>query len=325
MPNQPTDRAAERRFLELLHRQHGVGTTKQASNLRLTRSRVQLLIDRGVLNRPAYGLLRLAASKPTFERDVMTCCLAASNAVASHFTAVVRHLGPDLQKQRREPIHVLAPNHSRFRRQLGIPLVLHQTRSLRANERCRVGTIPATTPLRTLLDIAATKSPTTELDRLIAEALATRRLALSRLEHGLTLATTSRHPGAATLAAACARVLATGAGLTESVAERRLLGLLEEAGIELPVPQFTIWPLGKDGPSRRVDFAWPSERIAAEVDGYRWHGGQEQFRADRSKDRTSTIAGWRILRITPLDLEESPGRIVAEITALLDHRERPSL
>lgn len=47
-----------------------------------------------------------------------------------------------------------------------------------------------------------------------------------------------------------------------------------------------------------VDAVNFSERLIVEVDGLTHHTSPEQFTRDRRRDRTLTLAGWRVLRFT---------------------------
>ena len=52
----------------------------------------------------------------------------------------------------------------------------------------------------------------------------------------------------------------------------------------------------------RFDFAWPTRKVAVEIEGGIWNEGRHTrgagFRADCSKYNLATIAGWRVLRYT---------------------------
>lgn len=96
----------------------------------------------------------------------------------------------------------------------------------------------------------------------------------------------------------------------DSAAERLMLGLLTGAGFggfsrAHPFGRFTI------------DVAFPSDRVAIEVDGWAWHVDAERFAADRRKGNALVGAGWTLLRFTWADLTERPGEVVQEIRAAL--------
>ena len=63
----------------------------------------------------------------------------------------------------------------------------------------------------------------------------------------------------------------------------------------------------------RVDLAYPSHRVAIELDGFRWHAGRGPFRSDRIRGNRVEAAGWRLLRAAP----EDGGALVGAAVALL--------
>ena len=69
----------------------------------------------------------------------------------------------------------------------------------------------------------------------------------------------------------------------------------------------------------RFDFAWPSVRVAVEVDGGQWvaHGGRHNRDGDREKLNAAARHGWRVLRYSGSMLQRDPLGIVGEIKATL--------
>ncbi len=69
----------------------------------------------------------------------------------------------------------------------------------------------------------------------------------------------------------------------------------------------------------RFDFAWPSYRMAVEVDGGQWmaRGGRHNRDADREKLNAAACDGWRVIRLTPQMREERGSYWVAEIVRAL--------
>jgi hypothetical protein len=79
---------------------------------------------------------------------------------------------------------------------------------------------------------------------------------------------------------------------------------LQVAGLRIPAParehrfdRVRRW---------RFDFAYPAHRLALEVEGGIWTGGRHTrgagFLKDMEKYNEATLAGWRILRVTPEQL-----------------------
>lgn len=102
-------------------------------------------------------------------------------------------------------------------------------------------------------------------------------------------------------------------GLAESPQETRLRLVIARAGLPSPVAQFRV--IDDEGSIARVDFAYPSRRIAVEYDGL-WHGEPGQFAKDRRRLNRLTAAGWRVIFVTAADLQH-PERLVARLVAEL--------
>lgn len=95
-------------------------------------------------------------------------------------------------------------------------------------------------------------------------------------------------------------------------------GLLKRDKLPLPVPELRFAP-----PRRfRFDYAWPSEKVALEVDGGVWTQGRHTrgagFLRDAEKFNIAACMGWRVLRVTPSKLTD------LETIALIRSALRPS-
>jgi very-short-patch-repair endonuclease len=111
-------------------------------------------------------------------------------------------------------------------------------------------------------------------------------------------------------ASAAGRLLVAAADRADSAAERLLVGLLREAGIE-------GWVLGHPLGPYRIDLAFPAQRVAIEVDGWAWHVDPERFRNDRRKGNYITRCGWDLLRFTWHGLHAQPAESITEIRETL--------
>ena len=82
-----------------------------------------------------------------------------------------------------------------------------------------------------------------------------------------------------------------------SAPERELATVIGWLRLPEPVREYRFTPLRR----WRFDFAWPALLIAVEVEGGHWVGGHggERFGQDCEKYNMATIAGWRVLRVTP--------------------------
>lgn len=65
----------------------------------------------------------------------------------------------------------------------------------------------------------------------------------------------------------------------------------------------------------KMDFAWPKQRVAVEIEGGTWKNGRHSrglgFERDCDKYNHATFAGWRVLRLsTGMITSENVERIV---------------
>ena len=167
--------------------------------------------------------------------------------------------------------------------------------------RIRYG-LPVTAPARTLLDLAGGDRD----DGTCAEALAVarRRRLVSGLEIDDLLDGHPRRRGRARLRRLHAAE--QGAAFTRSEADRRVRRLLAQA--DLPAPDVNAIVAGLE-----VDFVWRPEGLIMEVDGYRYHSGRQRWERDRLRDQRLLAAGYRVLRISWLQLVATPIAVAVRI------------
>ncbi len=174
-------------------------------------------------------------------------------------------------------------------------LILHETQELNVTLR---HDLPVTTPIRSLLDLAATR-PRDEVERACSEALVL----------GLTTAeelTRQHGRGAAVLA----RITGDGIAPTRSELERRFLKAVLKA--RLPRPEVNT-RIGR----HRVDFLWRDRRLVVELDGWRFHGHRLAFERDRVRDVELQLAGYTVVRFTWRQLRDEPTTVMTSIAGFL--------
>jgi hypothetical protein len=178
--------------------------------------------------------------------------------------------------------------------------------------------IPVTSISRTLLDLAAVL-PLHSLEHAIREAERLRLDDAFSLEELLL-----RHPGrrgAASVREGLRRLRELPSGVTRGKLEACFLLLVDRAG--LPRPRPNAWLLL--GRRRfQVDFLWERSRLIVELDGYSSHGTRAAFESDRSRDRALTVAGYHVIRLTWLELQENSAEILADLRELLNSEPLPS-
>jgi hypothetical protein len=101
-----------------------------------------------------------------------------------------------------------------------------------------------------------------------------------------------------------------------SVLESLLRVLLADAGLPTPRTQHALCdPL--TGVVRRVDLAWPAQRLVVEADGRRWHDPLDVRDLDRRRDNGWAVLGWRVLRFSWSDVVGSPDDVVSAVRRAL--------
>jgi Protein of unknown function (DUF559) len=158
--------------------------------------------------------------------------------------------------------------------------------------------LPVTTPIRTLVDLAATR-PRAEVERACSEALVLRLVAPEALA-------TTRGPGSAVLA----RIVGAGVAPTRSELERRFLRALSRSGVPRPLVDTRVGPY-------TVDFLWPAGNLVVGVDGARYHGHHLAVTRDHARDAELQLRGYVVLRFTWQDVVRDPAGVLARITRLL--------
>ena len=197
-----------------------------------------------------------------------------------------------------------------FRRRHGI--VAHRG-LLPADERTVVDGIPVTTVPRTILDLANVLDRT-RLERAINE-MEVRRLT-DRLSVPDLLRRHRGQRGIATLRAIFDD--RTGErGISANEFEAEFAKLI--AGHGLPSPRFNA-DLAVRGRFFRPDAMWEREKLIVELDGRAVHGTPLAFERDRDRDRIRMLDGWRVVRVTWLQLRDTPETVAADLRELLSGR-----
>jgi very-short-patch-repair endonuclease len=81
---------------------------------------------------------------------------------------------------------------------------------------------------------------------------------------------------------------------------------------KLPPPEVNV-KLG----DWEVDFLWRSQRLVVETDSWTYHRGSVAFEDDHACELDLRAAGYTVLRFTDRQLEEEPGRVVADVARAL--------
>jgi very-short-patch-repair endonuclease len=178
----------------------------------------------------------------------------------------------------------------------------HRSRTLTPRDIRTKRGIPVTSPERTAVDNARHR----DLEELLANALATNLVTVPQLD--LAIARWSTLPGMGRLD----RILHQKGGprRSRSWAERRLLYLVRQAGLPVPLTNRMLNGF-------QVDAVWPDHRLVVEVDSWGFHRGRTAFAADRARDAVHVAAGYRVIRFTAEQLEHQPLIVIGQLSAAL--------
>ena len=188
-------------------------------------------------------------------------------------------------------------------------VVIHR-RHLPAGVTCRRKGMPVTSPLRTLVDLAAVFDREL-LDQALDRGTASRLFTDAAV--GAELSRWSRR-GLAGPVLLRQRLSLRDASSSRpaSVLERRMDRLLRTARVPLPQREHPVM----EG-AYRLDFAWPEQKLAVEVDGYASHSSTRAFQYDRRRQNALVVAGWTMLRFTWDDVTSQHEKVAEHIRAAL--------
>jgi very-short-patch-repair endonuclease len=279
----------------------GVFTAAEAAALGCGR-RVERLAAGGTVVRESRGVYRLAAYPLDLDQRLFVA--SRTGGVVSHETAA-RLWGFDGFDD--STIHVTVPHG--FAMCVPQWVTVHETRRTLEGLTVVQRRVSMTKPLRTVLDLAGRPVGDEELQRFLSHCVARRLLTLRALERFV-----SAHGGYARGIGRLRTVLSDLCQV-DSVAEAELRKVLVEAGIDRPATQFVV----RDGDRfvARVDLAWPVQRVALELDGYRYHADLRSFVSDRERGNRIVAMGWTLLRTTPTAVRRRPHMVIADVRTAL--------
>ncbi|HET9442421.1 MAG TPA: DUF559 domain-containing protein [Acidimicrobiales bacterium] len=289
--------------------QHALVTTAQCRRLGIAASTTGVWVRRGWLEWVQPHVLRVAGSPETFEQQLLGAVLGAGpGAAASHRAAAF--LWGLVEEA---PAEVVVP----YRRNPRLrDVAVHRSRDGIAAVH-RQG-IPVTSPMRALVDLAAVEAEAVEdaLDR----GLAARLFTVASVESELAGLGRPGRTGGGRLRVVLQR-RALGAAVPDGLLEPRFARLLRRHRLPAAVFQHPVRWRGRDF---RIDFAYPAQRIAVEVDGYEKRSTPEAFQHDTERQTALATLGWTVLRFTWADVVDRPAYVASTLFTVLVERHPPA-
>lgn len=281
----------DRRIGDLAARQYGVVSRRQLDGLGLSRSAVQARIRRGWLRPVHRGVYAVGHSELSDRGGWLAACLAGSNVVAGQtHEACLSH-------------HSAAALHGLLPRDRGVPeitvttargarpgLRVHRTSSLGRSATTR-DHIPCTTVARTIVDIAGTGNEAAT-QRTWSAAASRKAIRAADVEYELEV--NGHRPGSALVRRLYDLDYRYLEQRTRSDLEQEALRLCRDFRLLMPFCNRLLW-IGDT--CFEADLLWPGPRLIVELDGDGVHSSSTARRADRSRDLSLQLAGWRTARI----------------------------
>lgn len=171
--------------------------------------------------------------------------------------------------------------------------------------------IPATNPLRTMLDVAA-HSPVDELALALDRGIAARLFTPEAV--AAEAARLPARQGLPALRAALDEITAVSVR-SPSVLQNVFARVLARAGLPPPVAELPVLS-GR----YRLDYAYPDVMLAFELDGREHHGDWRATERDHFRRRVLARLGWTVLVYTSYDVWQRGDAVVEEIRGELTSR-----
>jgi very-short-patch-repair endonuclease len=290
----------EARLRRIAASQYSVFDHRQALEAGFSASTIQRRVRAGVWKNLYRRVYVDASVRLRWQQLVFGSCLACGpDAVASYDSAeVVWGFTTDVSS-----VHVTVPIASARRHPA---IKIHRSRR---QDLARLDGFRVTNPMRTLLDLAPLRQ--VELvERYLDDAHRRGLIAIQRFERFLAEPDITSRPGTKVL-----RELLTYRDPEVPIGsdlETMFFRTLRTAGLPLPQLQH---PVDTRHGRRYIDFAYPDQRLAIELDGYGERANRFAFEYDRARQNDIEELGWHFRRFTwrqvradPVDVAFTIGR-----------------
>lgn len=290
-------------------RHHGVISRSEAVDSGLSKRTVDRILASGEWIGLLPGVYALRGSPATFMRRVVAAYTwAGAGALMSHSTSA-KLLGLDGV----EPfgIEVSTPRRLRSKK-----VVVHQ-RTTADIPSVRIDCIQAAKVEPTLLDLANRLTLVT-LELALDSALRLGLTRFDRLKQFYEGFSGRGVPGSGDLGELL-RLREPCQRPHHSVLEVDFRQLARAEHLPGAVAQFPVEL--RPGLTVHIDFAYPDQKLAIEVDSVRWHSGVRAIKRDNERQNLLVALGWRVLRFEWNDVVRRPTVIAAQIRNALARQE----
>jgi very-short-patch-repair endonuclease len=301
---------APRGLADLLSWHDGVLSVDAAMKY-LTRDALRWRIRSGRWQQPCRGIM-VAQSGPLTEFQALRIAAlwAGPGGVLAGLTAASLdglQGFTDRGQPAEHPIHVLVPASSPARRtRPSLPLVVHYSRLLGADDIHPLRRPPRTRMARSLIDAAAWMATDRGAQAVLAAGVQQRLVRMDDLT--AIVARNQRLPRRAMIKDTLEDI----AGGAHALSELDFTRLIRR--YRLPTPDRQAPRRDSAGRRRWLDAVWEAARLIVEVDG-RHHMDAPQYWADMDRDNDLTVGGYRVLRFPAFIVRYHPGYVAGKIRA----------
>ena len=310
LPHRQREAGVEKRHVGIIETtassQFGLIGYDQLTGLEFTRGEIRGLRRRGVVRPVRPGVLATVGTPNSREGEIMAAVVAAGKtAFASHETAAWLWGLPLPHAAALEVTVVL----ERWANLANVRV--HRSGLLRESDVLDLKGIPVSSPERTIVDLSS-RFTLTELGSMADEAVRRHITSLGRIER--LAQRLGRAPGRSPrkIAAMIERRV-PGVEARESTLEDFVFDSLRRYEVPQPEPQHVVWAGGQE---RRLDHAYPAERVMIDALGYEYHGMRGRFDDDARRRNDIRAAGWRIVEVTSAFNDWQTAAAVAEALGL---------
>lgn len=287
----------------VLEAQHHLIDPSTAAQVGVHRAQLHRLERCGHLERIGRGLYRLRASPETWHQQLLAATILARPPAQASHRAVARLLG--LATFEASAPEITVPSKRSFQRD---GVVVHQSRDIAYVPPIVIDGIPCTPPRRLAVDIGAVLGQTA-YTTVLRDLRRDHGLSWPKLAAVLRLHSKRGRDGCGPLRRQLERYYGV-EGIPDTTLEQTVLDLVVDAWLPLPVCQLVV-PLPGGG-HYRIDFAYPSVKLAIEIDGPH-HRLPEVKSRDARRDRRLRQLGWTVDRFDEDEVVYHPERVLLAI------------
>jgi very-short-patch-repair endonuclease len=285
---------------------HGAITTALATSAGLHHHALRRRVDNGMLDQVASHIFRLAGAPDSWQQRALIAAWAhGPDALVSHRAAVLMWR---LEGVTQAPMDVLVQRWNRRTSLAGVRV--HEATDLIDADRTIIDSIPCTSVVRTLLDVAAV-IPARRSDQVFEDALRRRLTTVEAVTNRFVQVARRGRPGTQVMRSHLSK--RTGEYVpTMSEFERRVSDLAEEAGLRRPdrqiavqLPDTTVY----------IDLGWREVMVGIECDGLFNHADSVRLPWDEARQNELVLRGWFILRFVWTQLRTDARTVKAQLLA----------